>query len=110
MNAYEELRAELKRGEKVEGICFGDWGWGGYSEPEPNPIPLEKRNCVLTLKKAKPLMQSWEFGGGFGAPDCYATYIWTNKRVGYVVQYDGATALHWMPRNPVDCAPEMPGG
>ena len=112
MNAYLELMKELRSDEVVEGLVFGEFGWGGYSEEESieNPIPKEKRGVVMTLEEAKPMMEGWSFYGSYGAPECYAVYIWTNMRVGWVTQYDGSTCLDWAPRNPIDVFPYMPGG
>jgi hypothetical protein len=120
-NALEDLKDYLDADEAVESIVFGPWGWGsgpdkdgvwekGYSEPDEVPVPLDKRGVVLTLDEAAPYMQSWSFHGGFGAPECYAVRVWTNKRVIWVTQYDGATSLDSAPRNPVACIPDMPGG
>jgi len=68
------------------------------------------RRKVLTLEQAKPYMKGWSFNNGYGAPECYAVRIWTNLRVFWVTQYDGATQLNNTLRNPVDCVPDMPGG
>ena len=118
-NAYDDLMECLKPGEVVEAIVFGPFGWGD-DEDEPGqayaedrirgPIPKDKRGKLLTLEEAKPHMQCWTFYCGYGAPMCYATYVWTNQRVIWVTQYDGSTSLDSMPRNPVACVPTMPGG
>ena len=117
--AYDELMAYLEPGEVVEAIVFGPFGWGDEDDDEgeaygedriDEPIPKSGRGKVLTLEQAKPLMRGWSFDGGFGAPECYATYVWTNQRVIWVTQYDGSTGLDSMPRNPVACVPSMPGG
>jgi len=121
MSAWAELIEYLDDGEVIEAICFGAWGWGsaaqdgkdwteGYGEPTPPPVPFEIRGKPLQAEVAEPLMQSWCFYGGYGAPDCYATYIWTNRHVIWVTQYDGSTGLDRAPRNPLDVMPEMPGG
>lgn len=120
MSAYEDIVNTLNEGEEVKGIVFGPWGWGserdiekgvpGYGEPDDPPVPYNMRGVLLTLEEAAPFMGSWSFFGGFGAPSCYATYIWTNQRVFWVTQYDGATGLDSMPITPRDCMPEMPGG
>ena len=110
MNAYEELRVYLNVDEMVEALVFGPWGWDGYEELEPQSVPPEKRGIVLKLKEAEPLMKGWSFEGGFGAPNCYAVYIWTNQRIIWVTQYDGSTGLDSCPRNPIDIVPDMPGG
>lgn len=110
-SAYAELMKELEEGEKIEGIVFGAYGWSGFGEDEiSDPIPQDKRGKLMTLDEARPYMQSWSFNGGYGSPECYATYIWTNKRILWVTQYDGSTCLDSAPRNPVDCIPDMPGG
>lgn len=120
-SAYEDLMTELHEGETIEAIVFGPWGWGStprkgeewlgeYGEPEPPCVPFDKRGVLLTLDEAKPMMEGWQMSGGFGAPDCYAIYVWTNKRVMWITQYDGATGLDSAPRNPTEVMPEMPGG
>ena len=55
-------------------------------------------------------MEGWSFLGGHGAPECYAVYVYTNQRVIFVSQYDGATNLEGIPLRPMACKPSMPGG
>jgi len=121
MSAVDDLREYLREGEVVEAIVFGPWGWGsapidgedwepGFGEPSPPPVPFDKRGVVLTLDEAESYMESWSFYGGYGSPDCYATYIWTNQRVIWVIQYDGSTGLDSAPRHPRGDMPDMPGG
>jgi hypothetical protein len=110
--AYEELGKFLEKGEIVEAIVFGAYGWDSAQRlPNiENPVPLDKIGVVMSLKEAKPFMMSWAFNGGYGLPDCYAVRIWTNMRVLWVTQYDGSTSLDSCYRNPVNCIPDMPGG
>lgn len=108
-NAYDELTSRIEPDEVVVGVVFGDYGWGGYDEPKPK-IPDHMHERVLTLAEAEPFMQHWSFSGGYGSPECYATYIWTNKRIFFVRTYDGATDLVSVPRAPTNCEPEMHGG
>lgn len=96
----------LGEGEEVEAVCFGEFGWNGYAEPIPQPIQEEHRGKLLTWEAARPLMRSWQFSGGFGAPETYNTYIWTNRRVLFVHEYDGATHLDALPRHPIPTMPE----
>jgi len=109
LNAYDDLMKFLEKDEFVENIIFGDYGWSGFGE-DVKFINRNQKNKLMTIDEAKPLMNGWSFHGGFGSPDCYATYIWTNKRVIWVTQYDGSTNLDSMPRNPTVCKPGMPGG
>lgn len=120
-NAHEELLDYLIPGEDVEAIVFGPWGWGyapddptqpwdpGYEEPDPPPVPFDLRGKLLLPSQAYPLMQSWSFFSGYGSPKCYATYIWTNKRIIWVHEYDGSTRLCSAPRNPAECMPSLSG-
>ena len=122
MNAYDELIEKLEEGEHIEGIVFGPFGCGspprsetepwklGYDEPRNIPVPFNKRGVVLNIDEARPMMDGWSFYTGYGAPECYAVYIWTNKRIFWVTQYDGATGLCSAPRHPIDTMPDMPGG
>lgn len=109
-DAYQQLTEALVKGEVIEGICFGEWGWSGYREPKPSIIPRDKQGIVLSKEEAKPLMKGWSLYSDFGAPMAYAMYVWTNKQVVWITQYDGSTALSSMPRNPTDCEVKMPGG
>ena len=108
-DAAQEVMNCMEKGERPESIVFGNYGWGGYGEIEAL-IPEDKKGKVLSWKEGKQFMKGWSFNGGFGSPSCYAVYIWTNKRVLWVTQYDGSTSLCSAPRNPTDEMPVMPGG
>ena len=130
MNAYQELVDFL--GEPVRFIVFGAYGWGsapregeswegGYGEPgtedrykpsdnDPPPVPFDVRGKLLDREHAEPFMADWSFYGGYGSPECYAIYAWSDSWVAWVTQYDGATTLDKAPRNPIDIMPSMPGG
>ncbi len=109
-DAYKELKKELLKGEVVEAIVFGEFGWSGFHEPDPPFVPKDKQGVILTLEEAKPLMQGWTLYCGFGAPLAYAMNVWTNKRILWLTQYDGSTSLDSVSRIPVADMPEMPGG
>lgn len=109
-SAKTDILEILERGESVEAVVFGNYGWDGYAEPTKPLVPKTKRGKVLTWEQAQKYMEGWSFYGGFGAPNCYATYIWTNKRIIWVTQYDGATSLSTAPRHPQEGIPDMPGG
>jgi len=113
MSAISDLQEFLLPDEKIEGIVFGEWGYDGQSyfdEPNPPPVPKDKRGIVLTFDEAQQYMCGWTFNGNLGLPNCYSAYIWTNKRVIWVTQYDGSTTLDSAPRHPMNIMPDMPGG
>jgi len=109
LDAYEDLVEYLQEGEEVACLVFGTWGWNGRHEPDPPHVPKDKRGVLLTLEEAWPYMKGWTFFCGYGAPLTYATYIWTNKRVIWVTQYDGSTNLDSAPIYPTAIMPDMPG-
>ena len=113
LDAWDDLMGFLEPGETVQALVFGEYGWGGYREEDLPPganVPKSQQGRVVTPSIARPWMKGWSFYGGYGAPTCHATYVWTNRRLIWVTQYDGSTTLDAAPRNPVDCIPDMPGG
>lgn len=95
--------------EPVEACVIGKMGWRDFqSELVPNYDAIPKGKVMSWNEASKWI--DYEFDDGFGAPGCNAVYAWTASRVFFVVQYDGATSLHSVPRNPIDEMPEMPGG
>ena len=119
-NAFEELTAFLEDGEVVESIVFGGWRGNtpyndepyeeGYGETDPPLIPYDKRAVVLSFEEAIPFMKAWQFDGGYGGANTFATTIWTNQRVIIVGVYDGSTWLEGIPRNPCPDWPRLCGG
>lgn len=72
-------------------------------------IPDEKLNTVLSWQDGKYLL-NYTYHRGFGSVECHAVYVWTESAVIFVSQYDGATCLQYVLRNPISCVPEIPGG
>jgi len=105
MTAYDELIEYLDDDEEISCLIFG--GWGGYSDDHLGRIPPDKIGVIMSLEEAKPYMQTWEFWGGYGAPECYAMYAWTNKRVIFVSEYDGSTQLNSVPNRPIKTIPGL---
>lgn len=84
MDAYEELMDALEDGEVVEAVCFGAGsGASLWSLPPPGQIPKEMQEIPIQLEDAEPLMRNWSFEGDFGSAECYAIYIWTDRRIGF---------------------------
>lgn len=108
-NFLQDIEDTLEEGEIIESGVIGEMGWGDYnSEKVPNYDKIPKGKTLSWDEMRKWLY--YDYSTGYGAPECNAVYIWTNHRILFVVQYDGSTSIHGIPRNPVDCIPEMPGG
>lgn len=79
------------------GMKYGDWSG---KETIPN---------LMTWKRAAPLLD-YDFDDGYGGADCHPVYVWTETQVICVHEYDGATWLVSIPRNPGAVVPEFNGG
>lgn len=109
MNNFKDDILEAANGEEIIGIVIGDIGWGrGYS-PEDKPEYKHIINKVITWDEALPIL-NYEYDDGFGSPDCHAITAWTANKVIFVSEYDGATEVVWIPRNPIEYEPTMYGG
>lgn len=100
---------EEAMGEPIEAVVIGKMGWGDYGSEDVPRYAEQPRGKVLMWEEARPFLD-YNFNAGYGAPSCNAIYAWTASRVIFVRQYDGSTGIESVPRNPVDCAPSMPGG
>lgn len=47
----------------------------------------------------------YQYNNGFGGADCHAVIAWGERYVYFVHEYDGATGINCVPRNPEECAP-----
>ena len=112
MNAWDEIQDDMGEGEVLEYVVFGPWSWGGSRDNIPSPeVPPSIMGRRLLPQEAEPFLKTFGFDGGYGSPECYATWVYTNKRVMWVTQYDGSTCLDHMPRHPIQgVMPYMPGG
>lgn len=101
---------ELAAGEPIEAVVIGGMGWGSdYNSEGIEQYNDQPKSKVLTWHEARPLLD-YTFDSGYGAPGCNAIYAWTPTKVIGISQYDGSTGPFWIPRNPTDCEPIMPGG
>jgi hypothetical protein len=105
MANFKDDLLEVAAGEAIEAIVLGGGGWGQQLKAWGD-YPV---GSVMTWAEALPYVDR-EYDNGYGSPKCPSTYAWTESRVLFVVQYDGATDVHSLPRNPVDVKPDMPGG
>lgn len=108
--AKTTLAKQIKRaakGRPITACVIGAYGWDGYMESDAG-LPNQDRGVVLTWEQARPQLE-YVMDTSFGAPECNAVYAWTEERVIFVCEYDGATGVVWVPRYPVECAPVMGG-
>lgn len=108
MTTFAEDLEEAAGDEPIKKAVIGEMGWPNYNE-EGKEVPERLKGKVLSWDEARPLLD-YEYSRGYGAPECHAVYGWTETRVLFVVQYDGLTAIHSIPRKPKAGLPEMPGG
>lgn len=69
---------------------------------------LPDENIILTVDAALAKLDV-DHDSGYGAPDCFPIWAWTKDRVYFIAEYDGATGLAWVPRNPVAGEPSFSG-
>ena len=99
---------DVAGGEQIIAVVVGEMGWMGYRD-ESKPAWGHIKGRVVTWEEARPMLD-YIYDDGYGAPDCQAIYAWTPTRVIFVSQYDGSTNIESIPRNPIDCVPDIPGG
>jgi hypothetical protein len=92
---------EERFGELIEAIVVGKH-YDNYGESR------EDENIILSREAGLKKLDG-EFDDGFGGADCYPFVAWTASRVFFVQEYDGATNLAWVPRNPIAVTPEFSG-
>lgn len=103
-NLRESLEeAERLCGERIEAMVVGQHYNARYD------VPLGKDENVLLSREDGLAKVNQEYDSGFGGADCFPLYAWTETRVYFVHEYDGATGLSWLPRNPRDAKPSFGG-
>ena len=108
MSNFKEDILEEAGNEVIESIVIGDMGRNDYND-DGKPNYKDVNGKVLSWSDASPILD-YEYDRGFGAPDCQAITAWTKSKVIFVYQYDGATGVVSVPRNPIEHNPNMPGG
>lgn len=110
MSAYERICEYLQDDETPEAIVFGKWQ---SCSDDLKCIPYNVIGKIIKIKSldvVKKYLVKWDIVDEYGANDVYSFYLWTNKRVIFIVVYDGATWLESVPRNPEDVLPKIFGG
>ncbi len=52
-------------------------------------------------------MLDYEFNAGFGSPECHPIYAWTQRKVLFILEWDGSTGVLAAPRNPTLVNPTL---
>lgn len=109
MTFAEEIERAAK-GETIEAITLASTGWersdeDRYSARRKAP---SKFGELLSWDEARPMLD-YDYARGFGGEDCDAIWAWTESRVIFVHEYDGATSVNWLPRHPQVGSPSMSG-
>lgn len=100
---------EFLDGEDVEAVVIGESFMLGEEHEKPVDPPYSViRNRVISWESAQPYLDYPHDYGCTGGR--HAILIWTASRVIFLSQYDCNTSIESVPRHPVDCFPEIPGG
>lgn len=106
-NFLEDIEKTLARdcdNEQVESIVIGkyvnyDNNFDGKS------IPLDMLQKPIDWDLAKQVL-NYNYDTGYGGADCNAIYLYTKSFIVFVSEYDGATSVNCIPRNPIECNPD----
>lgn len=102
-NIARDLRKfETEYGELIEAIVVGKHSSRWLSKD----LPLPDENVVLSRDAGLAKLDREDNSGrGEGFP----MYAWTASYIFFIVEYQGATTMACLPRNPIACAPETGG-
>lgn len=99
MSTFAEEIETAANGEPIEAIVLSpartDFWWGGNERDTPEELTAKP----ISWSDARPLLD-YEYDSGFGGQDCHSFYAWTAHRILFVSEYDGATSVCVIPRNP----------
>jgi hypothetical protein len=99
LEAYEE-----QYGEPIEAMVVGKHDDRKYDDKEP----LADENVILSREDGLRKVDQ-RYDSGYGGADCFPLYAWTKSRIFFVHEYDGATNINYVPRNPVAIEPDFGG-
>ena len=107
MANFKEFIERHAEGKPILGVVLSVHDDDKYrydpDEPRTSNAPI---NTFMVWEEALAYID-YEFDEGFGSPDCHAYVAWTEDRVLFNTEYDGAISPMWAPRNPQDCKPEF---
>jgi len=95
--------AEERFGEPILAVVVGKHDNAGWD------APLQAGENTILSRDAGLAKVDQEYNNGFGGADCFPLWAWTESRVFFVAEYDGATGLNFVPRDPTPGAPSFSG-
>jgi hypothetical protein len=95
-------------GEPIEAIVLAssNWEYGALEGRMQKSDHLAGR--PISWAEARPYLD-YTYDNGFGGQDCHSFTAWTASRVLFVHEYDGATGVVYVPRNPCEHEPQSSG-
>lgn len=99
---------KLAGADPIQRVVIGNLDYY-FDDENPPLIPKDKKGIPLCWNQARPLLD-YPYVSSFGSPQCHPVYVWTDKDIIFVSQYDGMTHIEKIPRHPGPCQPHMPGG
>lgn len=99
--------AEKRTGEQIEAIVVGQHDNAPDKYSGNRAVPADE-NVILSREVGLAKLDQ-DYHSGYGGADCYPMYAWTKSRIYFVGEYDGATGLNSVPRNPINCKPNFSG-
>lgn len=97
------VKAEITNNETITHIVVGVHDNDIFSEDRR---PENQRDVVLNRDDGLALVDE-EFNDGYGGADCFPITAWSENWIYFIREYDGATGLGSVPRNPIDHKPEF---
>lgn len=92
---------EFQHDEQIQYIVVGQHHNARWSSK-----PLPDENIVLSREEGLAKLDV-DYYNGYGGADCFPFYAWSNSRVYFVSEYDGATHVNWLPLFAMNCEPEF---
>lgn len=102
------LKTWLEEAEKIHGETIEAMVVGQHYRARWDDAVQHDENVLLS-RDAGLARVDQEYSNGYGGADCFPLYAWTESRVYFVAEYDGATGLNWVPRHPVQIEPSFSG-
>ena len=95
MTNFKDDILAVAKGEPIVKICIANDN--GHFTDDGSYEFLDWKDVETTL--------DYEYNDDFGSADCHRIFAWTATKVIFVSEYDGATSVCWVHRDPT---PSMP--